>query len=81
MFEVTVAENSGVQGFFTTRYIEAKNEEEATKIALDLIKKELKDNVERESKYTPKMFIKVIAELESFENAKIPGSGFSWFKS
>jgi len=68
---------SGKSGFYTTRYVEGQDDKDATQITLDLIKIELSNNIERTS--SPKMFVKEIVELESFEDAKVPGSGFSWF--
>ena len=66
-------------GFYTTRYVEGANEEEATNRALDLIRTEIKGNVEKDTDANPEMFVKEIVELESFEDANVPGSGFSWF--
>lgn len=66
-------------GFYTTRYIEGHSEDEATKKALNLIREELKDKVVKNpAENQPEMFVEEIVELESFEDALVPGTGFTW---
>lgn len=66
-------------GFFTTRYVEQESEEKAIESAMNLIRDELKFNVSKKSNKNPEMFVQEIVELESFGDANVPGSGFSWY--
>ena len=67
-------------GFFANRYIEAIDSSSAERIALDLIRKELKGLILNDKSNPPLMFIKENEELLSFEDNNVPGTGFSWFK-
>ena len=66
-------------GFYTTRYVQDIGKEKAITTALNIIRQQLKNNVVKESGSNPEMFIEEIVELETFENIKVPGSGFTWF--
>lgn len=73
-------DNKKGYGFYTTRYVEAINEDSATKNTLDLIREEIKNHVVKDSAQNqPEMFVGEIVELESFEDALVPGKGFSWY--
>ena len=78
-FLVKIESKIELHGFFTTRFIEARHETEAEKIALDLIRDELKDVVLNERSDPPMMYIDKIDELISFGDNLVPGAGFTWF--
>lgn len=77
-----ILENREVRrlGFYTTRFIQAVDVEDAKKIALELIRAELKDAVVNEKDNPPLMFIDKADEILTFGDNLIPGSGFTWFK-
>ena len=67
-------------GFFTTRFVEAKDSSSAEKIAMDYIRNELKDIVLNKQSDPPMMYIDKIEEVDSFGSKDVPGAGFTWFK-
>ena len=68
-------------GFYTTRYIEAENPEEAELKAVEAIKsdKKLIESVKNYRADAPMIYLEEISELETFENVKPPGSGYSFY--
>ncbi len=71
---------AGPMGFFTTRFIEAVDEETAQMAAVDLIRQELKPILGERlaGECNPSLSLDRINEVEALpENA--PGSGFTWF--
>ena len=70
----------GRYGFYTTRYVEAEDENAATSIVLELIQKELAKVSLNDSTDAPLLEMEEIQEIESFGDIKPPGSGFSLFK-
>jgi hypothetical protein len=67
-------------GFFTTRYVEAENAEQAEMKAVQLIRKDqsLKTTAKNEGA-KPMVYLDSITELESFEGVRLPGTGYAWF--
>lgn len=78
-FIVKIDEIPEKLGFFTTRFIEAENEQEAEKKALDLIRNELSGAVLNDRSNPPVMFTEEVIELDSFGDNLTPGSGFTWY--
>ena len=68
-------------GFYTTRYIEAKNPEEAELKAVETIKndRELIDAVKNERSNPPMIYLEELYELESFEGLNSPETGYSFY--
>ena len=68
-------------GFYTTRYIEAENLEEAELKAVETIKsdKKLIDSVKNERTDAPMIYLEEISELETFENVNPPGTGYTFY--
>ena len=66
-------------GFFTTRFVEAQDEQEAENRRIDSLRVELKELVENDKSDSPMMFVEEIEELESFGEFRVPGTGFTWY--
>lgn len=69
-------------GFFTTRWVEASDEEEAKKKAISLVSQELEmlEIVRSPPGDVPLLSVESIYEAESFDDKTVtPGSGFSFF--
>jgi len=68
-------------GFYTTRYIEAENTEEAELKAVETIKndKTLIESVKNERTDEPMIYLKELYELETFEDVSPPGTGYSFY--
>lgn len=66
-------------GFFTTRFVEAKDEQEAENLAMDILRRELKTLVQNEESDTPMMFVETIEEIDSLPDPDRPGTGFAWY--
>jgi ribosomal protein S27AE len=67
-------------GFFTTRYVEAEDFQQAEMKAMQLIREDqvLKTATKNESS-KPMIYLESITELESFEGLHLPGTGYSFF--
>lgn len=70
----------GRYGFYTTRYVEAINDEEAIAMAMSLIKDELETISLNDPDDPPILQTEEIDLLDSFEGIKTPGTGFSLYK-
>ena len=68
-------------GFYTTRFVEAQNEDEAEEKAIALLRNDpkLRSGVLNEQSDSPVMFAEEIVELNSFDGLKIPGTGFIFY--
>lgn len=68
-------------GFYTTRFLEAQNEEGAEEMAIALVRDDpkLRSGVLNEQSDTPVMFAEEIVELESFDGREIPRTGFVFY--
>jgi hypothetical protein len=68
-------------GFYTTRFVEAQNPQEAEANAISALRTdpELCDSVLNDKSDPPMMFIEEITELESFDGLTLPGTGFSFY--
>lgn len=64
-------------GFYTHRYVKAKNKEDAKTIAITLVMKEIE---KISSAASDAVFeVEEIVELASFGKALVPGKGFAFF--
>ncbi len=67
-------------GFFTTRYVEAENPEQAEMIAVQLIREDQKLKTATKNEGSkPMIYLYSITELESFEGVRLPGTGYTFF--
>ncbi len=68
-------------GFYTTRFVEARGEEEAENAAIDLLRSDPKlvRGVRNQRDDTPMMYAEEIEEVESFGDFLVPGRGFTFF--
>jgi hypothetical protein len=67
-------------GFFATRYVEAENPKHAELKAVQLIREDLSAKTAVKNEGTkPMISLDSIAELESFEDVQLPGTGYSFF--
>jgi hypothetical protein len=67
------------EGFYTTRWVEANNSNEAEIMANELIWDELKLKVFNDPSDPPIMHVEEIEELEDFGDHHIPGTGFAFY--
>lgn len=67
-------------GFFTTRYVEAENPEQAELKAIQLIREDQSITMAVKNEGSkPSIYLDSIAELESFEDVRLPGRGYTFF--
>ena len=68
-------------GFFTTRYVQARDEKEAELKAVELIREdtELVGAVKNQQADPPMIYLDEIEELPSLEGVNAPGSGYSFY--
>jgi hypothetical protein len=68
-------------GFFTARYVEARDQTMAIERALELINEELKSKIVilNDADDPPKMEVSEIVELNSFAECDVPGRGFTFY--
>ena len=78
-FLVSFDSETAKYGFFTTRFVEAEDSEEAENQAVELLRQELATVVENDHSDSPVMFVDEIEEIDSFEGVNMPGSGVVWF--
>ena len=70
----------GRYGFYTTRYVEAMNDKEASAMVMNLIKNELEAISLNNPDDPPILKMEEIDLLDSFGDIKTPGAGFSLYK-
>jgi hypothetical protein len=66
-------------GFFTTRFVEALDQDDAKGRVIEMLRVELKTLVQNKKSDSPMMFVEEIEELETFGKFKVPGAGFTWY--
>lgn len=68
-------------GFYTTRFVEAEDEQAAEYAVMDSLRSDPKlvGSVLNEDTDPPMMFAEEIEELESFEGFPAPGTGFTFY--
>ena len=67
-------------GFYTTRFVESENVDEAIAKALDLVREELGPSVLNDKADTPMIFIEKVYERESFDGCLVPGKEFGFYE-
>lgn len=78
-FLVRVDTETTKLGFFTTRFVEAQDEQEAENKTMDMLRVELETLVQNDKSDSPIMFVEEIDELDSFGEFRVPGTGFTWY--
>jgi hypothetical protein len=68
-------------GYFTTRYVEGRDSEEAAEHALDLVRNELNStgSLLNGADDPPVVKVSEIAQVTSFKGVLVPGRGFTFF--
>jgi hypothetical protein len=68
-------------GYFTTRYVEAEDGDEAAAQALDLVRNELHStgSLLNEIDDPPLVSVSEITQIASFRGIRVPGKGFTFF--
>lgn len=68
-------------GFYTTRYVEANDPEEAELNAVKTIREDnqLTDTVKNDQSDPPMIYLESLDELSSFEGVEIPGTGYTFY--
>lgn len=79
-FLVRVGTETRKLGFFTTRFVEAQDEQEAENKTIDMLRVELETLVQNDKSDSPMMFVEEIDELKSFGEFEVPGAGFTWYR-
>ena len=68
-------------GFYTTRFVEAKDDHEAEMNAISTLRNDpsLREGVLNEKSDPPMLYVEEIAELDSFDGLTLPRTGFSFY--
>jgi hypothetical protein len=66
-------------GFFTTRFVEAWDQDEAEARVIEMLRVELKTLVQNAKSDSPMIFVEEMEELETFGEFRVPGTGFAWY--
>jgi len=68
-------------GFYTTRFVEAKDDRAAEENAISTLRNDptLREGVLNEKSDAPMMFVEEIAEVDSFDGLTLSGTGFSFY--
>ena len=68
-------------GFYTTRFVEAQNEEAAEYVVMDLLRGDpkLAKGVLNDKSDPPMMYAEEVEELDSFAGLPVPGQGFAFY--
>ena len=69
-------------GYYTNRYVEATNIEDAELMVMDLIRgiQDLRDGIRNNEDDMPRMHAEEIYEIESFEAVDSIEEGLAWYK-
>jgi hypothetical protein len=68
-------------GFYTTRYVEAQNEEAAEYAVIDMLRGDpkLSKGVLNDETDPPIMYAEEVEEIDSFQGLPLPGTGFAFY--
>jgi len=68
-------------GFYTTRWVEAKDPKEAELKAVAIIKRDpkLKGMAKNSLKNPPMLYLDEIHEVKTFKGIKLPGAGYTFY--
>jgi hypothetical protein len=64
-------------GFYTTRFVEAENEEAAEYAVMDILRDDLEPLNDKSD--SPMMYAEKVEELDSFAGFPVPGAGFTFY--
>ena len=80
-FLIMVEGNSRKSGFYVTRFLEAKNPEEAETQVVSTLKadKALTEIILNKPDNSPVLNVIDIKEIKSFEGIELPGSGYAFY--
>ena len=68
-------------GFYTTRFVEAQNEEAAEYDVMEMLRAdpEFGKGVLNDKSDRPMMYAEEVEEIDSFEGVTLPGTGFAFY--
>ncbi len=67
-------------GFFTTRFVEAADPDEAARRAVDLVRGDLRDRLLNAPDDSPRVVVDEIVEVARFpSDVELPGHGYTWY--
>jgi hypothetical protein len=80
-FLIKIEDDAKKYGFFTTRVVEARDEEEAGQKAIEILRNDtdLVALIQNEESDSPTMFVEKVEELKGFSRIRVPRTGFVWF--
>ena len=80
-FLIDIDGNEKKLGFYTTIFVEAKDEEDAEQRSIRLLRDDpkLQESTLNNKSDSPTMYVEEIEELESFDGLNLPRIGFSFF--
>ncbi|MCM3870937.1 MAG: hypothetical protein ND895_09635 [Pyrinomonadaceae bacterium] len=78
-FLVNVDDVKKKLGFYTTRFVEAQDEEAAEYAVMDMLRGDLAEQVLNDRSDSPMMYAEKVEELDSFAGFPVPGTGFSFY--
>jgi hypothetical protein len=67
------------RGFYTTRFVEAQNEEAAESAVMEMLRDDLAESVHNDKSDTPMMYAEEVEEIDSFAGFPVPGGGFTFY--
>ena len=68
-------------GFYTTRYLEANDPEDAKSKSVQMIRedKKLSNIISNKASDPPIIYLESVHELESFDGVELPGTGYAFY--
>ena len=80
-FLLTLEGGTHKYGFYTTRYIEANNPEDAELSAVQAIRddSDFTSTVKNEESDPPMIYIESLDELSTFEGVELPSTGYTFY--
>lgn len=68
-------------GFYTTRFVEAQNQEAAEYAVMDMLRDDpkLAKGVLNDKSDPPMMYAEEVEEIDSFKGLQLPGTGFAFY--
>lgn len=78
-FIIMVDEEKGRFGFYTTRFVEARNCKDAEELAMELIRSELGPLILNERSNPPIIHVEEIVKVDDLADSNVSGTGFTWY--
>ena len=80
-FLITVDDETAKYGFYTTRFVEARDEEDAETKVVEMLRNDPKlvAATLNERSDSPMIYVEEIEELTSFRGYPVPGTGCTWY--